>query len=134
MGFKSILKAIGEDSLKIVRAVEGGPTVVIQDVRAVEQKIATAVTDLRTVVDLIKQAERMFTAAGMQSDGPGKLAAITPEVNGVLRDIEVLGGTTLGSAIKDEPGFNEGVQTVINGLVKCINSCEKKGTPQAQSA
>ena len=67
----------------------------------------------------------MFAAAGMQSNGSAKLAAITPEANGVLQDVEILGGTKLGSVIKDEPAFNDGVQEVLNGLVKCINACGK---------
>lgn len=125
MSFKSILKAIGEDSLKVVKALEGGPTVIVQEIQSAEQKVLAKVTDLSTLVDLIKQAERMFAAAGLASSGSAKLAAITPMANGVIQDIEILGGTKLGAIIKDEPSFNDGVQMTLNGLVKCINACGK---------
>lgn len=121
MTFTSILKTIGADSLKVIKAVEGGPTVIIQE----GQAIAAKYTDLKTLIDAIKRSEQMFAAAGMAGNSEAKLAAITPQINGLLQDIEILVGTKLGSIIKDEAAFNVAVQAIISDFVALLNACGK---------
>ena len=119
MGFTSVLKTIGLDAVKAVEGVAGGPKVIVQS-------IAQSSTDLKTVIDMVKQSEKMyavFVGAGAVKGGSAKLTAIAPDVASIIGDVEVLGGVKIASIVKDTAGFNAGVQQVISGLVACLNAC-----------
>lgn len=119
MGFTSVLKTIGLDAVKAVEGVAGGPKVIVQTV-------AQSSTNLRTVIDLVKQSEKMyavFMGPNAVAGGSAKLTAIAPDVQAILGDVEILAGVKIASLVKDTAGFNDGVNTVISGLVKCLNAC-----------
>jgi hypothetical protein len=117
--FKSFLKAFGEDVAKIASSVMGGTKVVIEQMNS----IPAVVSDIKALIDLIKKGEGMFAAAGLAKSGPQKLMAIQPYTAAILSDVEVIGGTKLGSIIKDEAAFNQGVADLNTALVKILNSC-----------
>jgi hypothetical protein len=116
MGFKSVLKMVGEEALKIAEGTVGGPKVIIQT-------IAQDAADVKSLINLVKMGEGMWAAAGAQKAGSQKLAAVTPYVSAMLGDVEVIAGTKLASLIKNQAEFNSGIQDLINATVKILNAC-----------
>jgi hypothetical protein len=116
-GFTSFLKKFGLDAVKIAENIMGAPTVVIQD-------LAQGGGDIKALFDLVKMSERMWAASSVTGQlGSQKIAAIQPDVTAIVSDVEVLAGTKIGSIIKDQASFNEGMVDLSNALVKILNAC-----------
>jgi len=117
MTFKSLLKTIGEDALKVVEAVESGPKVIIQEMSAGR-------SDITAFFDLIKQNERIWAAAKVPGlTGSQKLAGILPDLTAMIGDVEILVGTKISSKVKDQAEFNAGIHDLGNSLVRILNAC-----------
>lgn len=117
-GFKSILKTVGEDVVKAAVGVIGEPKVLVES-------ISQDSTDLKTLFNIYKTSEGMITAANGQATGSQKLAAATPYVSALVQDVEIIGGTKLGTLIKNEAAFNAGIVNLSNAIVQILNSCGK---------
>lgn len=117
--FVSFLKKFGQDVVKAGKAVLGVPTIVINEAKDIPQ----AVSDVKTLVDIVKMAEAMFAAAGQAKSGSAKLAAASPYVSNIVQDVELIDGKKIGNMIQDVAGFNEGISELTSGLVKCLNAC-----------
>jgi len=116
-GFKSFLKTFGMDAVKVAESFLGAPKVIVQE-------LAQGNSDIKALFDLVKQAETIANALKLPSPaGSQKLAMIKPDLTAAISDVEILGGTKLGSIIKDETSFNEGISDLNDALVKILNAC-----------
>jgi hypothetical protein len=118
MGFKSVLKTVGEDVVKAAEGVVGSPKVIVESVTQDS-------TDIKTLFSIPKTVEGMFAASKIAVTGDQKLAAAIPYVNSLVQDVEILGGSTIGSLIQNETEFNAGITALANAVVQILNACGK---------
>jgi hypothetical protein len=115
-GFTDFLKKFGMDAVKVGEKLLGGPQVIVQE-------LTQAGSDIKTLFDLIKRAERMVAAMKTAVPGSDKMAAILPDATATIGDIEILVGTRIASIVKDQAEFNAGVQDTMQGLVRILKAC-----------
>ena len=111
MGFKSFLKAIGTGAAKL------GPTA-IAGARTVDPALGQ--NDVFQTISAVVIATETTAAvlAGDKTTGPQKLQAVLPLVISTLKSTPLI----RSRRIADEQKFDEGAQSIVNGVVSILNS------------
>ena len=122
MGFTSFLKKAGIILAKLALAEAG----VALGVKQADPNLGPKVDKLDQIFQSIVAVEGMFEKAypGQQT-GAQKLAAAGTLVAPILNQVQVLTGAKVG----DSAQYTEGINTIITGIVKMLNSSD--GNPQA---
>jgi len=128
--FVSVLKAIGQDALKVVGAIE---TPAAQEALSLVEDVvpgAKPVVDLVTKVGSLIQGAEATAAVltnGASGTGAQKLSAIVPLVGNEILQSELMIGKVVNQTL-----FNKGVADLTTAIVEIYNS-QAPATPAASS-
>lgn len=125
--FVSFLEKAGEDLLKGIEFVEGFGATVVKIVPQGASAVATAISDLKRIEDIVVNVEAVDKALGTPGlTSEQKLIAATPAASQVIID-----GLAFGRQIGDPDAAKAAIAKITSGVVDFLNALKPATTTLA---